>query len=154
MNDHNVNFNQSKKLNNFIDDQNKKLRYSARISTNIIESFKYAFRGFKYSFKTQRNFRIHLIFGLLALFLSIWLEVSSNHLAILVLTITSVLVLELVNTAIEAVVDLSVGRDFHPLAAIAKDCSAAAVLIASISSLLIAVLLILKPLLLRIGVNA
>ncbi len=154
MNDHNVDFNQSKKLNKFMDDQNNKLRYSARISTNIIESFKYAFRGFKYSFKTQRNFRIHLIFGLLAFFLAIWLEVSSNHLAILVLTITSVLVLELVNTAIEAVVDLSIGRDFHPLAAIAKDCSAAAVLIASISSLLIAVLLILKPLLLRIGVNA
>ncbi|MEY3544749.1 MAG: hypothetical protein RLZZ247_906, partial [Cyanobacteriota bacterium] len=52
----------------------------------------------------------------------------------------------------EAVVDLAIGRRFHPLARIAKDCAAAAVLVAAISSLVIAVLLLLPPLLARLGV--
>ena len=69
----------------------------------------------------------------------------------LVLTVTAVLVLELLNTAMEAVVDLAVGRRYHPLARIAKDCAAAAVLVAAIASLLIAVLLLLPPLITRIG---
>ena len=61
------------------------------------------------------------------------------------------LVLELLNTAIEAVVDLAIGRRYHPLARIAKDCAAAAVLVAAISSLLIALFLLLPPLLLRLN---
>ena len=59
------------------------------------------------------------------------------------LGLAAVLVLELINTATEAVVDLAIGRRFHPLARIAKDCAAAAVLVAAISSLVIAVLLLL-----------
>ena len=72
--------------------------------------------------------------------------------ALLVLTVAAVLVLELLNTATEAVVDLAIGRRFHPLARIAKDCAAAAVLVAAISSLVIAILLLLPPLLVRLGV--
>ena len=56
------------------------------------------------------------------------------------------------NTAIEAVVDLAIGRRFHPLARIAKDCAAAAVLVAAISALMIAAFLILPPLLLQLGI--
>ena len=67
------------------------------------------------------------------------------------LTVAAVLVLELLNTAIESVVDLAIGRRFHPLAKVAKDCAAAAVLVASISSLVIALLLVLPPLLVRLG---
>ena len=62
----------------------------------------------------------------------------------------AVLVLELLNTAIEAVVDLAIGRRFHPLARIAKDCAAAAVLVAAISSLVIALLLLIPPLIERL----
>jgi diacylglycerol kinase (ATP) len=62
-----------------------------------------------------------------------------------------VLVLELLNTAIEAVVDLTVGTRFHPLAKIAKDCAAAAVLVAAIASLLVAGLLLVPPLLHLLG---
>jgi len=65
--------------------------------------------------------------------------------------VAAVLVLELLNTAIESVVDLAIGRRFHPLAKVAKDCAAAAVLVASISSLVIALLLVLPPLLVRLG---
>ena len=68
------------------------------------------------------------------------------------ITATSVLVVELLNTAIESAVDLAIGKRFHPLAKIAKDCSAGAVLVASISSLLIAVLLLFPPLLKKLGI--
>jgi diacylglycerol kinase (ATP) len=79
------------------------------------------------------------------------LRLSLDRLAVLVLTVAAVLVLELLNTAIEAVVDLAIGRKFHPLARIAKDCAAAAVLVAALSSLLIALLLLVPPLMQRFG---
>ena len=122
-----------------------------RIAGDLPSSFRYAAQGLIYSFKSQRNFRIHIFIGILVFGLGLWLELSFSNLAVLVLTVTAVLVLELLNTAIEAVVDLAIGRRFHTLARIAKDCSAAAVLVASISSLLIAALLLLPPLLIRIG---
>ena len=109
------------------------------------------FQGIFYGISSQRNFRIHLAIGALVFALGIWLRLTVNQISILVLTVGSVLVLELLNTAIEAVVDLTIGRHYHPLARIAKDCSAAAVLVASISSLLIAILLLLPSFLVRIG---
>ena len=112
-------------------------------SKNLFYSFKYAFKGINYSFTNERNFRIHIFLGFVSTILGIVLKISSTELAILILTIAAVLILELINTSIEAVVDLTIGRRFHPLAKIAKDCSAAAVLIASISALLIAILLLL-----------
>jgi diacylglycerol kinase (ATP) len=83
--------------------------------------------------------------------MGLWLGLSPDRLAVLVLTVTAVLVLELLNTATEAVVDLAIGRRFHPLARIAKDCAAAAVLVAALASLLIACLLLVPPLLTRLG---
>ena len=123
------------------------IRGGWRRSKNLSNSFRYATQGIIYGFVSQRNFRIHLFIGSLVFVLGIVLNLSFNQLAVLVLTVTAILVLELLNTAIESVVDLAIGRRFHPLARIAKDCSAAAVLVASISSLLIAFLLILPPLL-------
>ncbi|ABX08132.1 Prokaryotic diacylglycerol kinase [Prochlorococcus marinus str. MIT 9211] len=125
-------------------------RGSWQIAKDLPSSFKYAAQGIAYSFVSQRNFRIHLVIGSLVSALSIWLKLPFSELAILVLTIMAVLVLELINTSIEAVVDLAIGRRFHPLARIAKDCSAAAVLVASLSSLVIALLLIAPPLLMRL----
>ncbi|MFL0793817.1 MAG: diacylglycerol kinase family protein, partial [Prochlorococcus sp.] len=104
-----------------------------------------------YGFISQRNFRIHLCIGSIVFGLGLWLNLRVEQLAILVLTVASVLVLELLNTSIEAVVDLAIGRRFHPLARIAKDCAAAAVMVAAIGSLLVAVLLLLPPLLNRLG---
>ncbi len=126
-------------------------RGSWRIASDLPASFRYAAQGLVYAFLSQRNFRIHTFIGAVVFCLGLWLKLSFNHLAVLVLTVTAVLVLELLNTAIEAVVDLAIGRRFHPLARIAKDCSAAAVLVASLSSLLIAFLLLLPPLLIRMG---
>jgi diacylglycerol kinase (ATP) len=91
-----------------------------------------------------------VVIGAVVFSLGLWLQLPTIQLAVLVLTVAAVLVLELLNTAIEAVVDLAIGRRFHPLARIAKDCAAAAVLVAAISSLLIALLLLLPPLLERL----
>ena len=67
------------------------------------------------------------------------------------MTISLVLVLELLNTALEAVVDLTVGREFHQLAKIAKDCAAGAVLIAAIAALIIASVLLLPNIFIAIS---
>jgi diacylglycerol kinase (ATP) len=121
------------------------------VAGDLPSSFRYAAKGLIYSFSSQRNFRIHVITGAVVFGLGLWLGLSIDRLAVLVLTVAAVLVLELLNTATEAVVDLAIGRQFHPLAKIAKDCAAAAVLVAALSSLLIALLLLLPPLWVRLG---
>jgi diacylglycerol kinase (ATP) len=127
-------------------------RSSWKIAKDLPTSFLYAGKGLKYAFSTQRNFRVHVVFTLVALALGFLLELNKSDLAIMTLTATSVLLVELLNTAIESVVDLAIGKRFHPLAQIAKDCSAGAVLVASISSLLIAILLLFPPLLKTLGI--
>ena len=126
-------------------------RGSWQIAGNLNASFFYAAKGISYSFKSQRNFRIHVFMGSFVFGIGFWLKLPMNEFAVLVITVSSVLVLELINTSIEAVVDLSIGRRFHPLARIAKDCSAGAVLIAAIGSLLIACYLLLPKLLVQLG---
>jgi diacylglycerol kinase (ATP) len=121
-----------------------------RIAGDLPASFRYAAQGLGYGFISQRNFRIHVLIGAVVFTLGLWLQLAALPMAVLVLTVAAVLVLELLNTAIESVVDLAIGRRFHPLARIAKDCAAAAVLVAAISSLLIAVLLLLPPLMERL----
>ncbi|WP_225323205.1 diacylglycerol kinase family protein [Synechococcus sp. RSCCF101] len=122
-----------------------------RVAGDLPSSFRYAAQGLVYGFVSQRNFRIHVLTGLLTFSLGLWLRVSADQMAVLALTVAAVLVLELLNTAVEAVVDLAIGRRFHPLARIAKDCAAAAVLVAAIASLLVALLLLVPPLMLRLG---
>ena len=127
-------------------------RSSWKIAKDLPTSFLYAAKGLRYAFSTQRNFRIHVCFALGAFGLGFFLGLNKSDLAIMSLTATSVLIVELLNTAIESVVDLAIGKRFHPLAQIAKDCSAGAVLVASISSVLIALLLLLPPLLKNLGI--
>ena len=130
---------------------NSSRRISWKISKDLPSSFQYAAKGIEYAWKSQRNFRIHTFIGLVVLSFAIWLELPLIHLAIIANTIGVVLILELINTSIEAVVDLSIGRRFHPLARIAKDCAAASVLIGSMTALIIASLLILPSILDKFG---
>ena len=132
--------------------QKRNKRSSWKIAKDLPTSFFYAAKGLVYAFSTQRNFRIHVCLALIAFLLGLLLELNKTDFAIMTLTVTCVLVLELINTAIEAVVDLAIGRRFHPLAQIAKDCSAGAVLVASFSSLLIAFLLLFSSLLTKLGI--
>ena len=82
-------------------------RGSWRIAGDLPASFRYAAQGLGYAFLTQRNFRIHVVTGLVVFGLATWLQLDLIRLAVLVLTVAAVLVLELLNTAVEAVVDLA-----------------------------------------------
>lgn len=111
----------------------------------LVRSFYFAFVGLGYLFKTQRNARIELVLGLLACGLGGWLKISRTEWAIIAFTIALVLILEGLNTAVEAAVDLS-SPQFHPLAKAAKDLAAAMVLIASMASLAVGLLILGPPL--------
>jgi diacylglycerol kinase (ATP) len=119
---------------------------SWKIASNLFVSFKYAWTGISYAFRTQRNFRIHTFIGTLAISLGLFLHLTTVEIAIIGLTIGAVMTMELLNTAIESVVDLTVGQSYHDLARIAKDCAAAAVLISAIVALFVAFILLLPPL--------
>lgn len=117
-----------------------------RIAPNLILSFKYAWAGLRYAFVTQRNFRIHTVMGTLAISMGILLHLSAVEISVIGLTSGLVLALELLNTAIESVVDLTVKQSYHELAKIAKDCAAGAVLISALAALVVAGSLLLPPL--------
>ena len=110
-----------------------------KTSSNVLKSFKYAFSGISYVLKTSRNFKIQLIFAITTLMIGFLLQISSSNYVILIATIMSVLILEILNTSIESIVDLVVKKKFSSLAKISKDTSAGAVLLASINSVIIAV---------------
>ena len=73
------------------------------------------------------------------------LKVSTTEIAVICLTIGAVLVMEILNTALESLVDLTVGQTYHELAKVAKDCAAGAVLMAAIVAVLIAALIFVPP---------
>ena len=117
----------------------KDRRYLAwQIAPDLTSSFKFAWQGITYAFITQRNFRIHTVMTCVALGLSIVLQVTTVEMALIALTCAMVMILELINTALESVVDLTVEQNYHELAKIAKDCAAGAVLISALASLLVA----------------
>ncbi len=120
---------------------------SWQVANSLLISFKYAWAGLSYAFQTQRNFRIHTFIGIVAISLSILLKLQPIETVVIVLTIGLVMAMELLNTAIESVVDLTVKQHYHELAKIAKDCAAGAVLVSAIVALLVASYLILPPLL-------
>ena len=116
-----------------------------RQNHSLWRSFHFAFAGIAYLFRTQRNARIHLAIGVAACGLAAWLRLSRYDWAILILTIACVLILEGLNTALEAVVDLA-SPEIHPLAKTAKDVSAGMVLIAAIASIGVGIAILGPPL--------
>ncbi len=121
-----------------------------QVAPNLFLSFKYAWAGVCYAFVTQRNFRIHTFVGIFAVSMGAFLQIEAVEMAIIAMTCAIVMVLELVNTAIEAVVDLTVKQNYHELAKIAKDCAAGAVLIGAIAAVAVAACILLPPLYARI----
>lgn len=114
-----------------------------------LRSFVYAFAGIAYAWRTQRNFRVEVIIGSIALGLGLLLKVNLSSILVM---IALVLTLEMINTALEALVDLS-SPTYHPLAKIAKDVAAGAVLMASSISVLVGMVLFLTPILRLIGLG-
>jgi diacylglycerol kinase (ATP) len=114
------------------------------------QSFRFAFSGWWFVIRTQRNAWIHTLASISALLLAAWLRLPSWEWAILILTIAGVWTSEFINTAIEAVVDLST-PNHHPLARVGKDVGAAAVLIAALASVLVGLLILGPPLLVKVN---
>lgn len=119
---------------------------SWKVANNLLVSFKYAWAGLFYAFQTQRNFRIHTFIGIIAICLSVLLKLQPVETAVIGLTIGLVMAMEVLNTAIESVVDLTVKQTYHDLAKIAKDCAAGAVLISAVVALMVAGYLLFPPL--------
>lgn len=113
-------------------------------SRSIIWSFNYAIEGIVYALRTQRNMRIHLGLAFGAAAASLLLGVSRLQLVAVVFAISLVFITELLNTAIEAAVDIAVDR-YDPVAKVAKDVAASAVLIAAINALVVAYLVLFEP---------
>ena len=110
------------------------------------KSFIYAFEGIKLTYKNEPNFRIQLILALISTFLGIILNISQTEWLILITVIFMVLLLELINSSLEALVDL-VSPDINDKAKIAKDTAAGAVLVSSILSLVIGIIIFLPKIL-------
>lgn len=113
------------------------------------EAFRYAFSGWWHVLRTQRNAWIHAAASLLVIVLALWLGLSRQDFAVLLLAIGLVWLAEFINTALEAVVDLA-SPGAHPLARVGKDVGAAAVLIAAITSALVGLLILGPPLFARL----
>ncbi|MCL2456747.1 MAG: diacylglycerol kinase family protein [Defluviitaleaceae bacterium] len=107
-------------------------------SRNFFASLGYAFAGIRAAAARERNFRIQIIMGILAIIVCIIFQVDALLFVLVAFAIFFVLAMELINTAVEAVVDLTSAGKTHPLAKIAKDAAAGAVLLASVFALIVA----------------
>ena len=109
-------------------------------------SFKHAFDGFLYAVRTQPNFRFHLLATFVVILLGIYFSVSLTEWLILIFTINTVLVAEMVNTSIEAMVDL-ITLERRADAKVAKDVASAMVLVSAILSITVALIIFLPKIL-------
>lgn len=119
----------------------KKARKPLKGQQGVSRSFEHAYRGVVSAVRTQRNMRFHVLAAVGVLVLSLLVGVSELELAVLVLTILMVFVTEMLNTAMEFVVDL-VTTEYHPFAKLAKDVSAGAVLVSSVGAVLVGYLVL------------
>lgn len=117
---------------------------------NLVSSFKFASNGLSHGFINERNFKIHLVLGFIAVILSYVLKVSKIEFIIVILTIGLVLALELVNTSIENVVNM-ITKEYSHEAKVAKDIAAASVLIAALIAVIVGALIFVPKLLLVIN---
>lgn len=111
-----------------------------------MKSFLFAFKGLAYAFKTQLNFRIHCFFTVAAVVLSLYAQLNFSEWLWISLAIALVIILELINTAIEVLVDL-ISPEQNFKAGSIKDLSAAAVLVAGLFALVVGLIIFVPKLL-------
>lgn len=122
------------------------LKATQEFFSSRARSFGYAFAGWWYVIRTQRNAWIHAVVSLAVLTISAWLQIGRRDWAIIIIAIAMVWTAEFINTALEAVVDLASHQEHHELARVGKDVGAAAVLIAATSAIVIGLLILGPPL--------
>ncbi len=118
-------------------------------SPSLFASFRFALEGITYAFRTQRNFKVHCGIALAVVIVGLAVGLSLEQWAILAVVAGLVFQAELMNTALEAIVD-HVAPEFHALAKVAKDCAAGAVFLTALSAVIVG-LLVLGPALLGIA---
>lgn len=111
----------------------------------FIKGFYFAWNGVHYAFRTQVNFRVEVFSALAVIALSYYLNLDRTEWLWISAAITLVIITELINTALETLVDL-VSPDYNPKAGVVKDISAAVVLITGLFALVVAALIILPKL--------
>jgi diacylglycerol kinase (ATP) len=103
-------------------------------SPTVFDSFNYAFEGIIHALRTQRNMRIHFAIAAVVLVCALVVGVAKIELIVLLISITFVLIAEMLNTALEGAIDVST-TSFDPMAKLAKDVAAGAVLIATVNAI-------------------
>jgi diacylglycerol kinase (ATP) len=106
---------------------------SRRRAPSLLESFNFAFEGVIHVLRTQRNLRIHFAVAFAVLIAAVAVGVDRIELIALLISISFVLIAEMLNTALEAGIDVAT-TSFDPLAKLAKDIAAGAVLIATVNA--------------------
>lgn len=115
----------------------------------LVESFRCAFAGVWNTLRTQRNARIHLATATVVILIGLTLHLTAAEWSLITLTIAFVLVAEMFNSVMEAVVDM-VTEEYHPLAKKAKDMAAGAVLTAAAAAIAVGLLILGPPLVARL----
>ncbi|WP_419057915.1 diacylglycerol kinase family protein [Enorma massiliensis] len=118
---------------------------SNREHPTFIRSFGYAIEGFRTAAATERNIKVQLLVGVLAVVAGVVLRIDALSWVLVLLCIGLVLFAELVNTSIEAIVDLAT-QDLHPLAKRAKDIAAASVFTLSITAAVVGIIVFARAL--------
>lgn len=126
------------------DSQEKLVHHLDQAPLQLGKAFSCAACGVRYAFLTQRNFKIHTAFAVAAVLLGFLLQIPQWSWLAVILCIMVVFSLEVVNTAVEAVVDM-VSPEWHELAMRAKDCAAGAVFVSAIGSLVVAAIVYIPP---------
>jgi diacylglycerol kinase (ATP) len=104
-----------------------------RVRSSVIESFNFAIEGVIHVLRTQRNMRLHFAAAVVVIVVAVAVGVSKIELSVLLISIAFVLVAEMINTAVEGAIDAAT-TSFDPMAKLAKDIAAGAVLIASVNA--------------------
>lgn len=117
----------------------------------IFDSFRHASEGLIFAVKTQRNVRIHL-FAFAAVLGAGWiLKVSLSHMAVLLTVSIAVVFAEMINTAIELILDMVNGTRYHPTVKVIKDLAAAGVLLTALGAFIVGIIIFSKYIVLRIA---
>ncbi len=116
----------------------------------LFKSFKYAFDGLKYAFKYEQNILVHTLATIVVIIAGIFFKIKPFEWLTLTLIIGLVIATELINTSIEATIDL-VTKEVHPLAKVAKDTAAAAVLVFGLTAIVIGLIIFIPKIILFIG---
>lgn len=117
-------------------------KLKVRGKKRLINSFKYAFDGLKYAFLYEQNLTVHVLATIIVIIMGFIFKISVFEWLVLFLIIGLVIATELINTSIEATIDL-ITDEINPLAKVAKDTAASAVLVFGLTALIVGALIFL-----------